>query len=217
MGFFQAYIPAAILYNLQILPDVLLCCILMLGILLANQNVLLLGGAAIVSQLLTMTAGRLLLKYSPDNAVIRSSLDMCTGGYIGKSWERLLNINANDMWSPMAPSIYMSALAFFGGWGGALQQLYKEEIDAGIVNRTTLIACSVIMLVVVAIGVLVRRASGCESWMSIVGGIIMGGMLGYFVAIALGFSTDRRATNIWGIPLLRDRINGGAAVYVCPK
>lgn len=217
MGVTQSYIAAAILYELQLLPDILLCCALLLGILLANQNVLILSGAAIGCQLLTSTVGRLMMKFSPDDAVVRSSMDMCTGGYIGKSWERLIGLGVNDLWSPRAPSLYMSALAFFAGWGGALQQLYKEEIDAGVVSRTTMIACAVITLIIILAAVVARWASGCESIASIMGGLVLGGVFGYFVAIALGFATDRRATNIWGIPLLRDRINGGAAVYVCPK
>ena len=217
MGVWTNYISAAILYNLQILPDVLLCGIVILGILLANQSVLVLGAVAIGSQLLTSTVGRLMLKYAPDGAVVRSSMDMCTGGYIGKSWERLLGMDANDMWSPRAPSLYMSALAFFVGWGGALQQLYKEEIDAGIVSRSTVTACVVIMGITLLAAIIARYAAGCETIMNMVGGLVMGGVIGYFLAIALGFATDRRATNIWGIPLLRDRINSGAAVYVCPK
>lgn len=217
MGIYQSYISAAILYNLQILPDILLCGILLLGILLANQSILTLAGAAIGSQLLTSTVGRLMLKYVPDDAVVRSSLDMCTGGYIGKSWSRLIGVGVDDLWSPRAPSLYMSMLGFFAGWGGALQQLYKEEIDAGIMSRTTMIACGVIMAIIILAAATARWASGCESVVGLAGGLVMGGVIGYFGAIALGFSTDRRATNIWGIPLLRDRINGGAAVYVCPK
>ncbi len=142
-------------------------------------------------------------------------MDMCTGGYIGKSWARLLGMEDNDLWSPRAPSLYMSALGFFGGWGGALSQLYKEEIDAGIVSRTTVIACGIIMLLLVLLAATIRGLSGCESIISMAGGLALGGLMGYFLAIALGFSTDRRATNLWGIPLLRDRINAGAAVYVC--
>jgi hypothetical protein len=217
MDGWTGYISAAIWYNLQVLPDILLCGILLLGILLANQSVLVLAAAAIGGQLLTSTVGRLMLKYSPDDAVIRSSMDMCTGGYIGKSWARLLGMDINGLWSPRAPSLYMSALGFFAGWGGALQQLYKEEIDAGIVSRTTMIACGVITGVIILLALIARYVAGCESVVSMAGGLVMGGVLGYFVAIALGFATDRRATNIWGIPLLRDRINAGAAVYVCPK
>jgi hypothetical protein len=211
----KSYIASSIFYNVQILPDILLCATVLLAVLLANQSVMLLAIAAIGNQLLVSTVGRLMLRYSPDNAVIRSSMDMCTGGYIGKSWARLLGMEDNDLWSPLAPSLYMSALGFFGGWGGALSQLYKEEIDAGIVSRTTVIACGAIMLFVVLLAAIVRASSGCESFVSIAGGLALGGLMGYFLAIALGFSTDRRATNLWGIPLLRDRINAGAAVYIC--
>jgi hypothetical protein len=48
-------------------------------------------------------------------------------------------------------------------------------------------------------------------------GSIFGIAFGYLGAIALGYATDRRATNLWGIPLLRDRINNGSALYICPK
>lgn len=214
-GVLKSYIASSILYNAQILPDILLCSTVLLAVLLANQSVMLLAVAAIGNQLLVSTIGRLMLRFSPDDAVIRSSMDMCTGGYIGKSWARLLGLGINDLWSPRAPSLYMSALGFFSGWGGAISQLYKEEIDAGIVSRTTIIACGVIMALIVLLAAIIRYKSGCESFVSMAGGLALGGMFGYFLAIALGFSTDRRATNLWGIPLLRDRINAGAAVYVC--
>ena len=53
--------------------------------------------------------------------------------------------------------------------------------------------------------------------MAAVGGMAFGFLLGYLTAILTGYITNRRGTNVWGIPLLRDRINAGSAVYVCPK
>jgi hypothetical protein len=62
---------------------------------------------------------------------------------------------------------------------------------------------------------LFRIFSGCETVLGALGGTAVGTLLGYFLAIAIGYMSDRKLTNIWGIPLLRDRINAGQPVYVC--
>jgi hypothetical protein len=83
--------------------------------------------------------------------------------------------------------------------------------------RNTLIGLGVLTAVLVIITLIFRIGSGCESLLGAFGGLILGSLVGYLVAIVLGYITDRRITNLWGIPLLRDRINAGSAVYVCPK
>ena len=61
-----------------------------------------------------------------------------------------------------------------------------------------------------------RYYGGCDTIVSILGGLLFGLSVGYFGYVALGYATNRRMTNIWGIPLLRDRINNGSALYICP-
>jgi hypothetical protein len=212
------YIAATLMYNLQILPESLMTGIVLLAIILANQSLMVLAAGAAATQLLTAAAGSVIMRMSPDNAVRTSSLDPCTAGFIGQSWDRLLRgIQVPErLWHPAAPSVYMATVGFFVAYGLAVQTLYKEEIDKRVVSRATLISTSVIAFGLLIAAFLFRVWSGCESVMGAVGGTAFGFAIGYLGCIAIGYTTDRRATNIWGIPLLRDRINNGSAVYVCP-
>jgi hypothetical protein len=111
----------------------------------------------------------------------------------------------------------MATLGFFAAYGAALSQLYRDEIDAGMVPRSALLTMGILTAVILVITIVFRIGSGCESFLAAVGGMAFGFLLGYLTAILTGYITNRRGTNVWGIPLLRDRINAGSAVYVCPK
>lgn len=213
------YTSAAAAFHLQILPESLMSGVLILAILFANKALFAVAGGLAATQLIGLGAGRLVMKYDPANAFVRSSLDTCSAGHVGRSWDRLLRGAATPdlLWHPLAPSIYMSTIGFFVGWGAALQQLYKDEIDAGILNRSALITMSVITILLLLLTIVYRIYTGCESIKGTLIGAAFGVIMGYFLCVVLGYSTDRRATNLWGIPLLRDRINDGAPVYVCPS
>jgi len=215
MAIYTDYIAAAIMYNLQILPESLMTGILILAIVLANQALLAMAAGAAGTQLLTGAVGRIIMRMSGDG-VPASSMDMCSTGFVGKSWERLLGTGAATF-SPRAPSVYMATIGFFVGYGLALQTLYKEEIDAKVMSRSSLMTTAIISVLLLITAFVFRIASGCESVIGAVGGAALGLALGYLGCIALGYATDRRATNLWGIPLLRDRINAGSALYICPK
>jgi hypothetical protein len=217
MAGYSDYTAAAILYNVQILPETLMTGLIILAIVLANGPLVFLAAGTALTQLLTRVVGNLIMKYQPDAATITSSMDMCSTGFIGKSWDRLLRGGSSpeQLWHPLSPSIYMATVGFLAGWGGALQQLYRDEAKAGVLSRSSFTVLSVVMGLLLLLTLLFRVFSGCETLVGAGGGMLLGVALGYFGAIALGYATDRRATNIWGIPLLRDRINAGSAVYVC--
>jgi hypothetical protein len=208
---------SALLYQLQVLPDTLLMGSIVFAILLANPAVLALALGLTATQGLAHFAGAAIASAQPNQTIVRSSLDTCTGGYVGRSWGRLFRAGTEALWHPHAPSVYLATVGFFTAYGAALSQLYREEIDAGMMPRNTLIGMGSLMALLVSITLVFRIYSKCESLLGAIGGLALGALLGYFVAIVLGYATDRRATNLWGIPLLRDRINAGSAVYVCPK
>lgn len=213
------YTISTILYNLQILPESLLCGIGLMGILLASPSLVILTASAGSTALLTASLGRLTMKMMPDSAVLSSSLDMCTQGHLGRTWERLMGAgsdNPDRLWSPYAPSAYMSVIGFFVGWGFALQQLYQEEIRAGVVRQATLTTTLVISGLILFLAAVFRVMSGCERLWSTLAGLFVGLAVGFMGAIAIGLLSNRSLTNVWGIPLLQDRIAAGAAVYVCP-
>lgn len=219
MGIWGDYIAASIMYNLQILPDAIVAGMIVLAVILANQSLVFLAAGGALTQLFAGVVGRILMKMAPDHAkTTMRPFDGCRGGgFLGKSWDTLLSVNPDHLWDPRAPSSYMALLGFFGGVGGALQQLYKEEINAGIIGRNTLIATSIISILVIVLTAVFRYFSGCDTILSIVGGLAFGLSIGYFGYVALGYATGRRLTNVWGIPLLRDRINNGNPLYICPN
>jgi hypothetical protein len=218
MGAMKDYTLAAAMFNLQILPESLICGIIILAIVLGNPAVAAVAGGAAGTQLLAGSVGRIIMNFMPDGAVVTSSNDMCHTGYVGKSWARLVRGTAAPelLWHPKAPSIYLATLGFFAGWGWAIQQLYADEVNAGVMKKGLLATLAVMGLVVLLTGVAFRIMSGCDTIMGAIAGALLGVAIGYFGCIALGYSTDRKATNIWGIPLLSDRVNSGAPLYVCP-
>lgn len=207
---------ATLLFNLQILPESLIAGILLLSLVLANPAVLAMAAGGVATQLLTNSVGLVIMRTMPASAKLSTSMDMCNNGFLGKSWIRLLGGGAGvNLWHPLAPTVYMATIGYFVGYGIGLQQLYTEEIRAGIMNSSSLIATSVVAGLVLLLALVFRIASGCETVLGSVCGAVFGFLLGYLGCILLGYATDRRGTNIWGIPLLRDRINGGGTVYVC--
>ena len=218
MAIYTDYIAAALMYNLQILPESIMSGLIVLSIILANQSLLALTAGAGATQLLTGLVGRLIMRVT-NFGVTSSSMDMCHTGFVGKSWERLLHSGTGPdlLWHPGAPSVFMATIGYFFGWGLATQHLYKEEIDAGVLSRATLTATTIISLLLLITALVFRISSGCESILGAVGGALFGLMIGYLGCIILGYATNRRATNVWGIPVLRDRLNGGLPFYICPS
>jgi len=218
MAIYTDYIAASVMYNLQILPESLICGIIILAIVLANQSLVAMAAGAIGTQFLASAVGRLIMKMT-DSAKPYSSMDTCNNGYVGKSWDRLLR-GTNDpdlMWHPQAPSIFLATIAYFIGYGWALQQVYKEEIDARVMNKSSLILTAIIGFLLLVTAIVYRVSAGCDSVIGALCGVLFGLAIGYLGCVTLGYASDRRATNVWGIPLLRDRINNGSALYICPK
>ena len=50
-----------------------------------------------------------------------------------------------------------------------------------------------------------RMYSNCESIIGALTGTIIGLLFGYLGCVSLGYATNKKATNIWGIPLLRKK------------
>ena len=213
------YLGAVIMYNLQVLPELLMTGLIVLAIALANPAILFVAIGAGGTQLLTGAAGRLVMQFMPDQAIVSATMTQCNTGFIGNAWSRLLRGSPSSdlLWHPKSPSVYMATLGFLAGYSWAAQLLYKDEIEAGVLKQSTMTALASLSFIVLIAAAIFRYTTGCETLMTSLTGLVLGLIFGYFGAIALGYSTGRRATNIWGIPLLRDRINNGSAIYVCPE
>jgi hypothetical protein len=205
MNFWKEYVVAAFVYNLQILPETVMCGVIIFGILLASQPLVALAIALGITQILIQTMGSLIMKMAPAGGTLTTSLDSCSTGFIGKSWARVLGRDPGLLWHPYAPSNYLATIGFFAGWGYGLQLLYSEEIDKGVFPRPWMTSLSILGGVVLLLAFLFRLFSGCETFIGALAGTTVGLLFGFCGCVALGYSTERRATNIWGIPLLRKK------------
>jgi hypothetical protein len=203
-----------IMYNLQILPETLMCGTVLLAVLLANQSLAAIAIGTALTQLIVEGVGSFL-----PGEKMGSSLDMCQSGILSSSMARILRgvKDSEKLWRPMAPSVYTATIAFLAGWGYALQQLYSDEIQAGVVSRSTLVGVSIIAAIIMVLAIVFRVAKGCDTLMGAIGGTLLGLLMGYAGCIIVGYASNRKITNIWGIPLLQDRINNGSALYYCPS
>jgi hypothetical protein len=77
------YMAAVIMYNLQVLPELLMTGLIVLAVALANPALLFVALGAGGTQLLTGAAGRLVMRYMPDQAVVNANLTQCNTGFIG--------------------------------------------------------------------------------------------------------------------------------------
>jgi len=217
MPIYPDNIAAAIRYNLQMLPDMLVVGITVLSIILSNPSLVVLAIGAVGSQLLTGAMGRLLMKFgTASEARVVDSANICNSTFTSRFWNLLAGSSPDRAVQPASPSMYLSTIGYFFGFGLALLQIYKEEIDARVVSRSTLIATTIIAALILFTVALFRIYSGCESILGAVASVALGLLLGYIIAVGVGYGTDRRGTNIWGIPLLKDRINNGSPLYICP-
>lgn len=220
MPIYTDYIAAAIIYNLQLLPESLITGIIILSIVLVSKTLLVLAAGAGLTQLLASTVGKLVTRFMEGNSMSdRKCAERCTPGFLGKAAIRLANGGQTPelLWHPVAPSVYLATVGYFVGVGLALLQIYRDEIDAKVVNRSTLTGTAIVSVIILVMAIVFRVSHGCETLFGAIGGILLGLLIGYLGCITIGYLTDRRATNVWGIPLIRDRINGGSALYVCPK
>jgi hypothetical protein len=196
-------------YNLQILPESILCGSIILAIVLVSQPLIALAIGALLTQLLAGTVGKLLMKFMPGNAELTAAkcAEVCNPGFAGKAWARLLNggIDPELLWHPIAPSIYLAVIAYFVGVGWGLWLLYKEEIDANVVRAPSLITTSIISGILLLMVIVFRIYKGCDSAFGALGGTLIGLLFGYLGTVTLGYVTNKRATNVWGIPLIRER------------
>lgn len=208
----KALLPPLLEYNLQVLPESLMVGIIILAVVLVSQPLIALAVGAVITQVLTNVIGKLLMKFMPGNAEITKCAEVCNPGLAGKVWSRLLNggVNPDLLWHPIAPSAYLSIIGYFVGVGLALLLIYKEEIEAHVISSSSLTGTTVVTLIIFVIAVVFRIYYGCDSVFGAIGGTMIGLLFGYLGTVTLGYVTNKRATNIWGIPLIRERC---AAVF----
>lgn len=147
---------------------------------------------------------------------------MCTSGYTTPTLETLFSICKDKMCGAKITSgvpsfpIYFLATAISYVVGSMYTQ--KEELEAlgpSYAARFYIaLFTSFLLLIIVTF---YRIANGCDGLGTIIftlfAGFLIGGLLLYQNMALLG----RDATNLTGVPLLRERTRDGKPLYVCPQ
>jgi hypothetical protein len=195
---------ASIKFNLSVLPDSLVTGLTVLSIVLANYTLMILAAGIIITQLFTGYVGGIVAPSSMKSP--------CESEFYAVTVNRLFGVDPPSS-GPLAPSSYMASIAYLFGVGVALQQIYAVEIEK-FKTGSPLVATAIIGLMLVLLTALFRLSTRCDTVTGALGGTVLGFAIGYFGCVLLGYATNRRATNVWGIPFLMDRINKGSAIYV---
>ncbi len=146
----------------------------------------------------------------------------CVSGYTTPTLETLFSICKEKMCGAKIASgvpsfpIYFLATAISYVIGSLYTQ--KQELEAlgpAYAARFYIAIFASFLLLIIAS--FYRIANGCDGFgtiiMSLLFGIVIGGLLLYQNFFLLG----RDATNLTGVPLLRERTRDGKPLYVCPQ
>ncbi len=208
-------------YNLQVLPDVLTSSTLLFAVLFQSPPIAILGTAMILLSFIHSGMAKFLSSVFPDLVSSPSDTTRCSGRFPGVSYERLLGLTRTNQFGSLSygewPSYYTTFVGFLVGWIGALPQIYRQELSASP-NTDMSVKLGLIVLTLLCIVVVIFRVSAaCESFMSTLIGLSTGFGVGLFIVVIVSYITDRRGTNVLGMPLIRNKSEDGKPIYVCEK
>jgi hypothetical protein len=207
-------------YNLQVLPDVLMSSTLLFSVLFQSPPLAFLGTAMILLQFIHKGLAAFTQTYIPNMSYNPTNFQQCSGRFPGAGYSSLFNMArgsifsaTNDGW----PSYYSTFIGFIAGWVGAIPTLYAAELKASPEKRAASAAGLVILVCLILMVMLFRITSECEGFMSTAMGLLAGFVLGLLLVTFAAWISDRRATNLLGLPLIRNKVATGQPIYVCER
>jgi hypothetical protein len=143
----------------------------------------------------------------------------CSGRFPGISYESLLGLGSRNFAGSAEawPSFYSTFVGFLAGWVGTLPALYAAEIAAQPQRAASTMGGIAILAVLCLTVMLYRISSGCESFTSTSVGLLAGFLMGLAIVLFVSWLSDRRLTNVLGLPLIRGKAEDGKPIYVCER
>jgi hypothetical protein len=115
------------------------------------------------------------------------------------------------------PSYYSVFLGYLVGWIGALPVLYSKELDASPRKKGASILGLIVLGLTVITASIYRIQSGCDSLFGVFVGLLAGIFVGGLLVFGIAWISDRRMTNLFGLPLIRGKAEDGKPIYVCER
>lgn len=206
-------------YNLQVLPDTLTAGTLLFSLLFQSASLGALGGSMVLLNFLHPRIAGFLGSALQGIVKPEGSSSSCTGHYPGVSLTRVAEMATGRTFGAVDyagwPSFYATFLGFLGAYVGTIPSLYSKEIAASP-RRRAASTTGLLMLIIILVTCSVYRVmSGCDSLPSLLVGLLVGGIVGFFFVMFLAWISDRRITNIVALPLMRGKAIDGKPIYVC--
>ncbi len=219
-SFYNDYVVEGFKYNLQVLPDTLTSATLIFALLFQSPPFAVLGTALVALQFIHKGMASFAGTYLPGMEYTPPDSAQCSGRFPGVSYNTVMSMaalpsgyTAHDGW----PSYYATFIGFLTGWMGVLPTLYSKELTASPAKGRAVKAGFVGLVVLTAIAWIYRITSDCESFFSVSMGILAGFVVGVAGVLLASWATDRRATNLLGLPLIRNKAADGKPIYVCER
>ena len=216
-----AFIRDGFKYNLQVLPDTLTSASLLFALLFQSPPMAALGISMILIHYIHKGASRFMGSILPGMASSPSDIDTCSGRFPGATYQSLLGFNAGRMFgaeeSGTWPSYYSTFMGFLAGWIGTLPSLYARELAASPERAKATTGGIGLLVILLFIVMIYRIVSECEGFASISVGLLIGFAAGLSLVLFASWLTDRRATNILGMPLIRGKTETGEPIYACVR
>ena len=207
-------------YNLQVLPDVLLSASLLFSVLFQSMPLAFLGAGMILLHFIHKGLAEFSRLYIPNMNYQPADYTKCAGRFPGATYGMAFNMAKDGIFSTYTdgwPSYYSTFMGFLAGWIGALPTLYSEELNAVGEKKAAAAAGLIILTCLLAIVMIYRITSECEGFMSTSLGLLAGFLVGLGLVFLAAWATDRRGTNMLGLPLIRNKAADGKPIYVCER
>jgi glucan phosphoethanolaminetransferase (alkaline phosphatase superfamily) len=211
---------AGLRYNLQVFPDTVTAAALIFALLFQSPAFAALGGSSILLSLIHPQIAQFFTNFV-NGAVGAGSDARCSGHFPGGfSFERIMSMKTTGFqtlnyagW----PSYYSVFVGFLASYLGVLPLMYQNELKASPKRKASMIFGYIVISVVLLTLVVYRLMTGCDTPMGAFVGVLVGAALGFLLVLLLSYVSERRLTNILGLPLMRDKAADGKPIYVCER
>jgi hypothetical protein len=206
-------------YNLQVFPDTISAAALIFALLFQSPAFAALGGSSVLLSLVHPTIARFFTTYV-SGAIGSGSDARCSGHFPGISFERIMDMKSSGFQSLSYtgwPSYYSTFVGFLISYLGVLPFMYQNELDASPKRKASMILGFVVISLVLLTLTLYRLFSGCDTIIGMTVGVLVGAFLGALIVLFMAYISDRRLTNLLGLPLMRDKAADGKPIYVCER
>ena len=215
------FVGKGILFNLNYLPDTILGGIVLFALLMQSAPLAILGTSLFSLEFIHAGLASFLQNAIPGLNEATKNVSQCSGHFPGISYERVLSglVNQGTLktMSVSFPSYYMMFFGTLFGYILGTEQTYSRELQALPKRQAAIYAGTIVMGLLSLLFAVFRINSGCDSFLSVLVGSLVGLLFGYVCEKLVATLSNNTLTNLLNLPLIRDKATDGKPIYVCKK